>query len=70
MTQTASSSESFDGFVLTELEIVRSSEERLKWLFRKLRFNPQLHDSFLQELAVVRKRAERLDAILTRFEEI
>ena len=64
MRQTAASSESFDGFVLTELEIVRSSEKRLEWLFPKLRSNPQLQDSFLQQLAVVRKRAERLDAIL------
>jgi len=64
MTQTPSSSESFDGFVLTKLEIVRSSEKQLEWLFPKLQSNPQLQDSFLQQLAVVRKRAERLDAIL------
>ena len=70
MTHTAAGSESFDGFVLTELEIVRSSEERLECLLPKLRLNPQLQDSFLQELAVVRKRAERLDAILSRFEAI
>jgi hypothetical protein len=35
MTKAAASSESFDGLVLTELEIVRSSEERLEWLFPK-----------------------------------
>jgi hypothetical protein len=70
MTQTAASSQSSDGFVLAELEIVRGSEERLEWLFPKLLLNPQLQDSFLQEIGVVRKRAERLDAILSRFEAI
>lgn len=64
MTQTAARNEAFDTFVLTELEIVRSSEERLEQLFAKLRLNPQLQDCFLQELAAVRKRADRLDAIL------
>jgi uncharacterized coiled-coil DUF342 family protein len=70
MTQTAASSGSFDRFVRTELEIVRSSEERLERLFAKLRLNPQLENCFLQELAAVRKRAERLDAILNGFEPI
>lgn len=70
MTQTAARKESFDKFVLTELEIVKSSEERLERLFPKLRLNPQLQDGFLQELAAVRKRADRLDAILNRLESI
>lgn len=68
MTQTAAGNETFDRFVLTELEIVRSSEERLERLFPKLRLSPQLQKCFLQELQVVRKRAERLDAILNGLE--
>jgi hypothetical protein len=70
MTQTAARKESLDKFVLTELEIVKSSEERLERLFPKLRLNPQLQDGFLQELAAVRKRADRLDAILNGLESI
>ena len=68
MTQTGASSESFDTLVLRELDVVRSSEEHLERLFTKLRLNPQLQDCFLQELAAVRKRAERLDAILNGLE--
>jgi hypothetical protein len=70
MIQTAAKNESFDRFVLTELEIVRSSEERLERLFSKLRLNPRLQDCFLQELAILRKRTKRLDAILNGFEAI
>ena len=70
MTQTAPRNESFDKFVLTELEIVKSSEERLERLFPKLRSNPQLQEGFLQELAAVRKRADRLDAILNGLDSV
>jgi len=70
MTQTAPRNTSFDKFVLTELEIVKSSEERLERLFPKLRTNPQLQEGFLQELAIVRKRADRLDAILNGLEAV
>ena len=70
MTQTAARKKSFDQFVLTELEIVKSSEERLQRLFPKLRSNPQLQDGFLQELAAVRRRADRLDAILNGLEAV
>ena len=65
MTRSAAHNDSLDKLVLTELEIVRSSEERLARLFPKLRLNPQLQDCFLQELAAVRQRADRLDAILS-----
>jgi hypothetical protein len=56
--------DSSDTLLLTELEIVRSGEERLERLFPKLRLHPQLQECFLQELAEVRERANRLDAIL------
>jgi ABC-type phosphate transport system auxiliary subunit len=70
MTRPATLIDSFDKLVLTELEIVRTGEERLERLFPKLRLNPQLQDSFLQELAAVRKRADRLDAILSGIEVV
>jgi hypothetical protein len=70
MNRTAARNDSFDRLVLTELEIVRTSEERLERLFPKLRTNPQLQESFLQELAAVRERADRLDAILSGLEAV
>jgi hypothetical protein len=56
--------DSFETLLLTELEIVRSGKERLERLFPKLRHHPQLKECFLQELAEVQQRANRLDAIL------
>ena len=70
MTRSTARNDSFDKLVLTELEIVRNSEERLERLFPKLRLNPQLQDCFLQELAAVRQRADRLDAILNGLEAV
>jgi hypothetical protein len=58
--------DSLDTLLLTELEIVRSGKERLERLFPKLRLHPQLQECFMQELAEVRERADRLDAILNR----
>jgi hypothetical protein len=60
----AATDDSFETLLLTELEIVRSGEERLERLFPKLRLHPHLQECFLQELAEVQQRAERLDAIL------
>jgi hypothetical protein len=57
--------DSFESLLLTELEIVRSGEERLERLFPKLRLHPQLQEPFLQELAEVQWRADRLEAILS-----
>jgi len=68
MTRSAARNDAFDKLVLTELEIVRTSEERLERLFPKLLLNPQLQDGFLLELAAVRQRADRLDAILSGVE--
>ena len=70
MNRSAARIESFDKLVLTELEIVRTSEERLERLYPKLRLNPQLQECFLQELAAVQQRADRLDAILSGLEAV
>jgi hypothetical protein len=62
--------DSFDIFLLTELQIVKSSEDRLRRLFPKLRLQPRLQEFFLQELAEVRQRADRLNAILNSFDTL
>jgi hypothetical protein len=64
MTNPASPHDASDQFVLTELEILRSGEERLQRLFPNLGLHPQFQTFFLQELAEIRERADRLDGIL------
>jgi len=64
ITKSTVQDDSFDKFLLAELEIVRSGEERLQKLFPKLRLHPHLQECFLRELAEVRERTDRLDAIL------
>jgi hypothetical protein len=54
----------FDAIVLAELERLREGEQHLKYLYPRLQIQPQLRDSFLVELAEVRQRADRLDAVL------
>ena len=64
MTKPARHDDSFDQHLLTELEILRSGEERLRRLLPSLRLLRQLRKSFLQELAEIQERAEQLDAML------
>ena len=64
MTKPTTLVDSFDQFLLTELEILRSGEERLQRLFRSLQLLPQLQKFFLQELAEIQERAARLDGML------
>ena len=65
MTKPATHNDASDQFVLTELEILRSGEERLQRLFPNLGLHPQFQTFFLQELAEIRQRADRLDGILS-----
>jgi hypothetical protein len=64
MMQPATLDDAADRFLLTELQILRSGEERLQRLFPSLGLHPQFQKLFLQELAEVRERADRLDGIL------
>jgi hypothetical protein len=64
MMQPATLDDASDRFLLTELQILRSGEERLQRLFPSLGLHPQFQKLFLQELAEVRERADRLDGIL------
>ncbi len=58
----------FDELLVAELETLRAGEQRLECLYSKLRLQPQLRELFLQELAEVRQRADRLEAVLNPLE--
>ena len=62
MTKPATHYDASDQLVLTELEILRSGEERLQRLFPSLEIHPQFQKLFLQELAEVRERADQMTA--------
>lgn len=58
----------FDTILISELETLREGEERLKRLYPQLHTRPQLRDFFLSELSEVKRRTQRLHAILNPFE--
>ncbi len=48
--------------LIYQLQHLREEERRLAQLFPKLRYQPELRASFLEELAAVRKQAEILNS--------
>ena len=64
MDQQRNTGDEFDAVLLQEIEILKNAERRLEQLFPRLRTQPQLRDSFLMQLAEVRQRADRLNAVL------
>jgi hypothetical protein len=54
----------FDAVLVSELETLLEGEHRLKRLYSQLRKRPHLRELFLEELAAVQCRAERLYAVL------
>ncbi|HEX5230501.1 MAG TPA: hypothetical protein VFW44_22475 [Bryobacteraceae bacterium] len=54
----------FESAVLSELEALRRSEKALQKLYPRLKSKPQLRPQFLQQLADMQQRAERLDMVL------
>jgi hypothetical protein len=64
MSSTAIRQDDFDAILVSELEIVRDRERRLKRLYSRLRKKPELREVFVCELAKVQRRAERLHAVL------
>ena len=58
--------EAFDQLILMDLEALRSGERRLQQLFPSLLDHPPLRELFLQELAEVQDRADRLEEMLNR----
>jgi hypothetical protein len=68
MNTTAIAQADFDTILVSELEMLREGEERLKRLYPQLPQKPHLRDFFLSELSVVKQRAARLHAILNPYE--
>jgi hypothetical protein len=68
MNSTAIAPADFDTILLSELEMLREGEQRLKRLYPQLPKKPHLRDFFLSELSVVKQRAQRLHAILNPYE--
>jgi ferritin-like metal-binding protein YciE len=54
----------FEIAVVAELRHLRSSEKILQRMYPRLRTMPQLRNRFLQQLAEMQLRAQRLDAVL------
>lgn len=55
----------FDAVVVAELQMLRTGERRLELLYSDLQKKPQLRPHFMRELAELRLRADRLDAVLS-----
>jgi len=54
----------FDAILVSEVETLRESEKHLNLIYQRMHEEPQLREFFLQELAGVQQRAERLSAVL------
>jgi hypothetical protein len=54
----------FESVLVAELEGLRRSEKALQKLYPRLKSKPQLRPHFLQQLADMQLRADRLDAVL------
>jgi hypothetical protein len=65
MNQPSEAKTNFDAIVVAELQKLRNGERRLERLFSDLQSKPQLRNDFLRELAELRLRADRLDAVLS-----
>jgi ferritin-like metal-binding protein YciE len=59
-----SSQDEFENVLIAELEELRKSEKALQKMYPRLKSRPQLRIQFLEQLADMRQRAERLDAVL------
>jgi len=62
--QFAGASDEFETAVVAELRHLRRSEELLQTMYPRLKSTPQLRARFVQQLAEMQQRAQRLDAIL------
>ena len=54
----------FETAVIAELRHLRSSEKLLQKMYPRLKSAPQLRNRFLDQLAEMQRRAQRLDAVL------
>jgi len=54
----------FEIALVAELRHLRNSEKQLQRMYPRLKSRPQLRSGFMQQLAEMQMRAERLDAVL------
>jgi hypothetical protein len=54
----------FEIALVAELTHLRNSEKQLQRMYPRLKTRPQLLSGFMQQLADMQMRAERLDAVL------
>ncbi len=54
----------FETALVAELQHLRTSEKLLQRMYARLKSRPQLRSRFLQQLAEMQLRAQRLDAVL------
>jgi ferritin-like metal-binding protein YciE len=54
----------FEDALMAELEELRKSEKALQKMYPRLKHKPKLRIAFLQQLADMQRRAERLDGVL------
>ena len=59
-----SSHDEFESLLLAELEQLRKSEKALQKMYPRLKSKPQLRSRFLEQLADMKQRTERLDGVL------
>jgi ferritin-like metal-binding protein YciE len=60
----------FENALLTELEELRRAEKALEKMYTRLKGKPQLRTQFLEQLADMQLRTERLDAVLDPVEAL
>ena len=64
LAQTEPAHDEFEVAVVAELRHLRTSEKVLQRMYPRLKTRPQLRDRFMEQLAEMQLRAERLDAVL------
>ncbi len=62
--QFRSAPDEFETAVVAELRLLRQSEKLLQSMYPRLRSMPHLRARFVQQLAEMQRRAQRLDAVL------
>jgi len=62
--RSVSAPDEFETALVAELRHLRTCEKALQSMYPRLKTTPQLRGRFLQQLAEMQLRAERLDAVL------
>lgn len=65
-----STQDDFENVLIAELEQLHKAEQALRKMYPRLKKKPQLRTVFLQQLADMQSRAQRLDAVLNPVEAL